>query len=197
MFTKKQKGFSLIEFMVAVAVFSFVMVIAVGALLSMVEANRKAQALKSVMNNLNFALESMVRTARTGSTYHCRQPWQSVGGNIDKPKDCGSADNAKMFAFESFSGDPTDRNDQVVYRFNESNNRIERSTDGGSTFIAVTAPEVHIESLTFLVQGSKPTPGDYSQPIVVIRLHGYAGVSENVRSTFELETMATQRLLDI
>ena len=41
-------GFTLVEMIVAVALFAVVMLISVAALLSLVDANRKAQALQSV-----------------------------------------------------------------------------------------------------------------------------------------------------
>ena len=65
------RGFSLIEMIVAVALFAVVMLVAVGALLALVDANRKARALESVMNNLNITLDSMVRAMRMGSAFNC------------------------------------------------------------------------------------------------------------------------------
>src|SRR3989344_8697452 len=57
--TSSLRGFTLVEMIVAIALFSIVMVVSVGALLALVTANRKAQALQSVMNNLNIALDGM------------------------------------------------------------------------------------------------------------------------------------------
>lgn len=48
-----QKGFTLVEMIVAIFVFSVVMVISTGALVSIIGANRKAQSVKSVMNNVD------------------------------------------------------------------------------------------------------------------------------------------------
>ena len=61
----ENKGFTLIEMIMSVAVFTVVALIAAGALLAIADANRKAQAFKSVVNNLNFALESVARNLRT------------------------------------------------------------------------------------------------------------------------------------
>jgi prepilin-type N-terminal cleavage/methylation domain-containing protein len=59
-------GFTLIEMMVAVSLFVIVVMISMTAILSVVDSTKKAQSLKSVMNNLNFALETMTRTMKTG-----------------------------------------------------------------------------------------------------------------------------------
>lgn len=183
---KSSKGFTLVELLVAVAIFSVVMLIATGALLTMVDANRKAQALKSVMNNLSFALESVSRTIRVGSAYHC-----GTGGAISSPQDCTSG--STYFAFESATGDLDSSADQYVYRY--LGNRVERSIDGGATFAPVTAPEVVIEDLRFYVVGSPLS--DSLQPKVVVTVKGYAGIATRVRSAFNLQTTITQRLLDI
>jgi len=67
----RSHGFTLIEMIVAVGLFSIVMLVSISALLSLVDANRKAQALQSVMNNLNIAVDGMVREIREGSNYRC------------------------------------------------------------------------------------------------------------------------------
>ena len=68
---KSDKGFTLVEMIVAVALFAVVMLISVGTLLALVGANRKAQALQSVINNLNITLDGMVRAIRMGGNFHC------------------------------------------------------------------------------------------------------------------------------
>src|SRR5581483_4314819 len=57
----KVRGFTLIELMVASTIFIIVMVIAISSVLNIINVNRKAQSLNSIMTNLSFALESMVR----------------------------------------------------------------------------------------------------------------------------------------
>jgi prepilin-type N-terminal cleavage/methylation domain-containing protein len=189
-YTNSLRGFSLIELLVSVAIFSIVMVIAVGALLTMVEASRKAQAIKSVMNNLNFAVESMVRNARIGQNFYCADS-PTPPPNIDIPTDCISG--GILFAFEPHDGDPDDPGDQEVYRLRSG--RIERSVDGGATFARVTADEVHIDDLRFYVTGAPR--GDDLQPKVVVIMHGVVGTTEALRTDFNIQTTATQRVFDL
>ncbi len=181
-----RRGFTLIELLVSVAIFSVVMLIAVGSLLSMVEASRKAQAMKSVINNLNFALESMSRTIRVGTTYHC-----GTTGTISSAQNC--AQGSSYFAFEKSGGDTGSSADQVIYRLLSS--RIERSTDGGGEFIPITASEVIVETLTFYVVGAESS--DTTQPKVVMVVRGYAEVTARTRTEFNLQTTIAQRLPDI
>lgn len=188
--TSSQKGFTLIEIMVSVALFAVVMTISVGALLSLVDANRKAQALNSIMNNLNFALENMSRNMRVGTTYHCSST-ALVPVNIDTPQDCSTG--GVLVAFEKYNGDPSTLGDQVVYRF--TGGHIEKSSDGGASFISITASEVVIEDMAFYVVGT--TQGDTAQPRIVMTLKGSAGISGRTITNFNLQTTISQRVLDL
>ncbi len=189
-FQRSNGGFSLIEIMVSVSLFAVVMTISVGSLLSLIDANRKAQALNSVMNNLNFALENMSRNIRVGNTYHC-SILSSVPANLDTTKDC--VNGGILFAFEGAKGDTASSMDQIVFRFVD--NRIEKSIDGGTTFIAITASEVTIDDMKFYVVGT--TRGDSFQPRVVMTIQGTAGISSKSETSFSLQTTVTQRVLDL
>lgn len=183
---KHTRGFTLVEMLVSVMIFSVVMMIAVGALLSMLDANRKAQSLKSSINNLSFALENMGRQIRAGTTYHCGT------GSLTEALNCPSG--ASQIAFEPYAGNLSSQNDQVVYRLN--NSRIERSIDGGATFLPITAPEVVVEELSFYVVGALVEDSPKEQPKVLITMRGHAGENVRTRTEVRLQTMVTQRLLD-
>jgi prepilin-type N-terminal cleavage/methylation domain-containing protein len=186
---KQTRGFSLIEMMVAVTLFSVVMLVSTGALLALIDATRKAQALQSVMNNLNVAVDSMVRSVRMGTNYHC-----GSGGVITAPQDCASGDT--YFAFESFGGSSVTSADQYMFQYNPTTKRIYRSTNGGTTWFTLTAPEVQIDDLKFYTVGT--TIGDSLQPKVVISIKGTAGADkQKTKATFNIQATAVQRLLDL
>ena len=192
-------GFTLIEVLVSVSIFSIVMLVSTGAVFSIVEANKKAHTLKSVMTNLNFALESMSRTIRVGTTYHC-----GTSGSINGTQDCPQGET--YFAFEKSGGDWASSADQVVYCLgiadggapycSASGTAILRSTDGGSAFIAITASEVVIEKLMFYAVGSAPGP-DTVQPKVIMPVQGHADIPARTRTDFNLQTTIAQRLPDL
>ena len=183
------RGFTLIELMVSVAIFTVVMVVALGALLSMAESDRKAQTLKTITNNLHFAVDSMSRAVRTGDSYHCG----SFSGG-----DC-TWSGSDLFAFRAINGNTWG------YRWSGATcpntlGCIERSQDGGSSWAAITAPEVVVlnptggSGLTFYLVGS--AAGNATQPKVTVLLRGYVQVSAALRSNFDLQTTITQRIYD-
>ena len=182
-------GFTLVELIVSIGLFSIVMLISVGALLALTGANRKAQALQSVMNNLNIALDGMVRSIRMGSDYNGSSNCTSNSGG---PKDCTGG--TTVFSFEPFGGNPTDPTDQWVYSY--SAGRIYKSVQGGANPIALTSLEITIDSMKFYVVGTQR--GDTNQPKVVVTMQGTAGASNlKTKTTFRIQATAVQRLLDL
>jgi len=55
---KTSRGFTLLEMIVAIGIFTIVMLMATSALVTIIGANRKVQSQQVAINNLNFALES-------------------------------------------------------------------------------------------------------------------------------------------
>ncbi|MFA5987507.1 MAG: type II secretion system protein, partial [Candidatus Paceibacterota bacterium] len=105
----KKAGFTLIEIMVSVAIFSVVMLIAIGALLSVNDSNRKARALRVVMDNLNFAVEDMSKKMRTGSDFYCKDGDLSDYVKGDK-KDCAGGASQIVFKFKK----KTDSQEELI-----------------------------------------------------------------------------------
>ena len=170
-------GYSLVELLVAVSVFASVMVLATGSLLSLIDGARKVRAQKTVMDNLNFAVENMSRNLRVGSNYDC--------GAIGAPTDCPQGSTS--LSFLSTDGKLT------VYTLTGST--IQRSVDGGQTFVAVTAPEISIDRLSFFVSGTGQA--DTLQPKILMLVGGVVTTNNRTKSRFDLETMISERQPDV
>lgn len=180
-------GFTLIETMIAVGLFSVVMVVCIGALLSLADANKKTQALQSVLYNLNTSIDGMVRAIRMGSNYEV------------------SNDGAEL-RFTPFGADPNNTAEKWVYRWSDGDNDgvkdqiVKEYTPPRSytsrVVVPLTAPEVAIEKMHFYVGGE--STGDTDQPRVLIIIQGKAGGDKiKTTTTFNIQASATQRLLDI
>jgi prepilin-type N-terminal cleavage/methylation domain-containing protein len=199
-----KKGFTLIELMVAVAIFTVVATMALGALLAMAQANKKSQTISSTLNNLNAALEGMARNIRTGYDYHCGTATAfdcPAGGSYFK----FTGPTGSSIVYQFYNSSSPDYCGQAAYTIKGC---IVRITNGG-TPLAITPPEVIIADpssgtgkLKFFLRGSPPrtaAPGgssDYLQPNVVITMSGYIALPNNQTSSFYLQTAVTQRLYD-
>ena len=194
-------GFTLIELLVSIFIFSMVMMIAVGSLLSMVDANRKAQTIKSAVNNLSFGLDGMSRAIRVGTNFRCSTS-ADAGSAALLSSAANCAGGGTLLSFEAYSGDPANTNDQWVYcqgtgtTCSASGTAILRSQNGGATYQSITSPEVVVEDLHFYVAGSLAGSSDRLQPKIVMLLHGHAGSEAKTRTELRLETTMTPRLLD-
>lgn len=181
------RGFTIIEMLVAFGIFAVIMVIAVGSLLSLIEANHKAQALKTVVNNLHFALENMTRNIRTGNNYHCG------GGSVAVAQDC-PATPSNQLVFKARDGG------YILYKLGESGD-IERSKSNDPIALVIqeplpiTAPEIQVETLKFYVDGTEAD--DNEQPRVLIMARGSMQGKSKVISRFDIQTLVSQRDLDI
>lgn len=177
------RGFTLVEMIVSVGLFAIVMIVSITALLALVDANRKARTLQSVVNNLNVALDGMVRSLRMGHTYRCGSTDPVTNG----PSSCPDGDT--LLSFITYDGSV------VVYQWDSVAQRLQVSRDGGP-FANLTAPEVEIIEMRFYVVGT--TPGDEFQPKVVIVLKGVANASTaKTQTTFSIQSTAVQRSLDL
>jgi prepilin-type N-terminal cleavage/methylation domain-containing protein len=202
MYTRKntEYGFSLIELMVSLTIFSIVMTIAFGTLLVLIDANAKAQALSSSMTNLSFAIDSMTRNLRTGKEFHCASSYSSsVMPDADDVQDCPSSLNASFIAFTP--GFETNR--RIGYRL--SNGRIEQIIDRtGSTdsWVPITSDQppaaVTVTTLKFIVDGSEGniTANDDEQPNISILISGTVSNGLEEPTSFQIQSRVTQRVLN-
>lgn len=169
----KIRGFTLIEMIVSVSIFTVVMFVAVGALLAITDANRKANAIRTTMDNLNFAVGSMARDIRTGTDYGC-----------DGAGNCPSGGESITF---------TDQTGVTVrYWYDESTYSIKVSKNNGASQ-AITSSEIRIESLTFYVTG---VGTDFLQPRVVIAIKGKTGLKAKTQVELNVQTAVSQRKIE-
>lgn len=179
-----KKGFTLVELLVSVGLFTVVAFFSLGALLSIYDGHKKTQSSKTVVDNLNLSIEDMTRTIRFGRNYHCTDI-----GTLSDPRNCNNEPDNDTFLAVTFNGN------LIAYRLNGT--AIQRSNNpsgGESTYFNITAPEVKVEYLRFYVGGAESAT---EQPYAIAVIKGYVGSKPTTRTTFSIETLMSQRALDI
>ncbi|OHA21658.1 MAG: hypothetical protein A3H73_00860 [Candidatus Taylorbacteria bacterium RIFCSPLOWO2_02_FULL_50_120] len=181
---------------VAFGIFSVIMAVSVGSLASLLEANHKARALKTVVNNLHFAFENISRNVRTGSLYHC----DITEGELTKTRDCAN-NPASSIIFTARNGK------RIVYKYIPVGNGFgtlgraiilpgqEGLLIDPAVFVPVTSPELRVEQLSFFVDGTSLS--DKEQPRILIIMRGSMQGKSKVVSRFNFQTLVSQRLLDV
>jgi prepilin-type N-terminal cleavage/methylation domain-containing protein len=196
----KNRGFTLVEMIVSLALFSVVAVIAIGALLKVIDANNKAESIQSAVTNLNFALESMSRDLRTGTSIQCLSSAptsDTLAGNTSACK-IGSSNIIAFYSSRNDPNNPCPHNFITVYAFTGSSPNIElqkaEQVSCGQTsypFYDIISPtDMTITGYELGVLYNTPGP---SYPLAFIRITGNAGTREKDKTYVDLETAVSAR----
>ena len=179
------KGFTLIEIMVATAIFMMIMLAAIGALVSTSQSAKKAKALRSAMDNVNYAMDNISRNLRLGSNYYCPGGSSILIPQATNPTaDC--IGGAGSIAFIPSGETIVNQSFQL-----SSAGEIQKCLSSRTpSCIALTAPEVVVSDLFFEVKGSSPT--DSIQPSVFVRIKGVVTINGEV-TEFSLQNFISQR----
>jgi hypothetical protein len=174
------------------------MTIALGALLAVSVSDAKVETLKSVTDNLNFAIDDMSRALRTGNSWGCGTTPGSTCTNPGSNEITFTSSGGVItyYRLDSLNNDPS----------NAAANCGQISPNVGclevsyntTTWYPLTSPDVIISDLSsansyvFYVVGTQ----DSVQPRVIITISGHATVTATQQTSFYLQTSVTQRLYD-
>lgn len=184
------RGYTLIELMVAVGLFALIMTLASGAYLVMIGINRQTQNITAGINDLSFALETMTRNIRLGYGYNCKGSGDCPNGESSLTFNNEYGKLVTYSLVESIQLGGLDTIQQLV-------------VNPDSSF--VTSPltdssAVNVTSLTFYVSGTGKTTDatpDYNQPHVTITVSGTIDTGRGNTENFTIETGATMRGADL
>lgn len=198
------KGFTLLEMIVSLGIFSIIAVIAVGSLVRITSLNRQAQSLQAAMNNVNYILESFSREMRFGSSFNCTTDPNFSGESLSV-SGCNSGQGNKGILFKSTKTAP--RGDGTfcplihAYWFEDNGSywdiKKSQQTSCGesisrdSALSLVDAGNVVIESVDFAV-----ITGNLGYSRSFIRLTGHSGIKEKEINDFDIWTQVSQRIRD-
>ena len=175
-FQESGKGYTLVELMVAIGLFSIVMLLASSSYLLMLGINRQTQGITTGINNLSFALGIMTRDIRTGTAYNCAFSGDCVLGG-------------STFSFIDENGKP------ITYAHGTQQGQNGQVGDITKNDEIITDPSVDVKSLVFYTFGT--TPGDEYQPRVIIIASGEVSYAAGKTEAFTVETGATMRGSDL
>ncbi|MFM2330556.1 MAG: hypothetical protein RLZZ26_63 [Candidatus Parcubacteria bacterium] len=181
MINNRNRGYTLIELIIAVGLFALVMTLASGAYLMMININRQAQGITSGIDNVSFAIEMMTRTIRTGTNYGC----------LSAGVDC--LGGGTTFSVKDPSGN--------TISYSNVGGAIMQTTSTGSVPLTDSSITIDPNGLKFYLTGSQSFSGsggtDRQQPNVIILISGSVSAGPNKTIPFTVETSATMRGSDL
>jgi prepilin-type N-terminal cleavage/methylation domain-containing protein len=165
------RGYTLVELIVSVGLFSLVMTLAAGAYFIMINVSRQAQGVTTGLDSISFVAERMARSIRTGSEYEL-------------------SGNEFSFTDRTRTGDPI----TITYRLD--NGEIEEGVDNTTTNLTDSS-SVTIDHMQFYLSGEDPGPIDKKQPQVTIVIGGSISTGAGNTETFLIQTGATMLGIDL
>lgn len=173
------RGYTLIELIIAVGLFALIMTLTSGAYFVMIDINRQTQGITAGINDLSFALESMMRSIRTGASYAC-----------NGSGDCENGGSSFSFI--------DSRGDDISYILDMPTFAIQETVNGGAPVPLTDAAAVKMTALMFYVSGTEKPPADYAQPHVTVTVSGTIDPGRGKPlEPFTVETGATMRGADL
>lgn len=171
--TNKQKGFTLIEMMVSVSIFVIVAFIVVSTLLTMSYAYKKAQKMRLIMDNFNFAIQSMSLSIREGIDY--------------KQEACPTTRDCLSYLPIDSWASPAPGN-RICYRLQDETIKI---CDSGCSACSgsIISSDIKVSKLSFNM-----TETGFKEKVKIF-IKGEAGKNRE-RTIFSIQTTVTQRNYD-
>lgn len=127
---KKRRGFTLIELLIVVSILGMVMIAITQSLGSVLSGSGKANALQTVKENGQFSIATIERLTRSARAISC---------TIATP-------HVARLIIPAASWDDT----YIVQR-NGTTRQLELSSNNGTTFTALTGPDVTVDSFSCTV----------------------------------------------
>jgi len=188
---KLHRGFTLLEMIVSIAIFSIIALMASGAAVSVFGAYGNTQTGQALLDNLNFSVESMSRDIRFAKTNTTNEP------------NCNSD---ICISFVDHTGaTPVTKNIEYIFMpgTSSTNGYIERAQGGGIP-IRITAPDIDITHFGVSIQRELYQVGvDYSgnlvnksQPRTTFIISGSLQKGQT-SSNFSLQSTVTQLMAQL
>ena len=196
---KDNKGYSLVEIMLAVALFAFVMGIALDIFQSVNQSQKSVMAAQTIQENLRYVLEVMSKEIRQAvrSDSDC---WLSATNRVYNQGTIG-ANNNVLFFKKIEKG--TNKDICVAYYVDNISNRIRiRRVDitGGANIIVadsyITPENIKITNFIFTPIYDNPLnvqPADKIQPRINLRI-GAEMASGQLRHPILIQTTISSRI---
>jgi prepilin-type N-terminal cleavage/methylation domain-containing protein len=183
-----KRGFTLVEIIVALAIFGVVSIMALSSLFNISGGFKKAQVSRQALDNVDLVLDDIIREARLAKNFHC----DATTGSLEQPRDC-------LAGADSLALTRLDTNDVVVYRAltlgNGKKNITKHIVSKGvpSPQQILTVDGIDIPLLKFYVRGSGEKDGEHARVLVTMRANFQEG---NASTTMNFQTTIAQRYPD-
>jgi len=188
-----KRGFTLVELLVTIALFSILVSIAMGGFVSALHTEHQVAAMMGAESNVSIAIEEMMREIRTGYLFCHDNGATTPNSACDTAPDSCSIDASGVWTCSKLSYVNAQGN-VVAYSLN--NGVLERSDSSvnAGVMAPLTSSGVKITKLGFTLFGN--TEGDHWTPRITIVIGVEPNDSTINWNTANLETSVSARQID-
>lgn len=174
------KGATLVELMVAVAIFSVVMIAVIGILVSAIKANRRIIAKQENIDNARYAMEFMVKELRMAKQ---ATPASSSFSNKD-----GVFDDIMFYIL-----DPGGTNTLKSVKYSLSGDKIVRDFEASGNQ-PISPDNIKVTSLKFFINDWDLTWGSGKAPMITIFMEMKGAQGTAAQETVQLQSAVSPRI---
>ncbi len=172
---KYEKGFTLMEVMVSVTIFTIIVTIGMGALITIFKTLQKTRADRQTIDSISFVMDTMTRRIRTGKEYTS----SDAGGGIKFI----DQENVSVSFYKDSDSEGNSRIYMIDGAFGNQNDPVD-----------ITPENFTVKDFELTIIGTTD-PSDGIQPMVTINLKGVVRNGQQ-ESKLAVQTVVSQRLLD-
>lgn len=187
-----KKGFTLVEMMVVLAIFSIATVVIVDIFMTASRAQRRTLAIQKIQTDAQYSLEAMAREIRMDSIDYA---WSGYVGGINIPDEelalRDADDNSIIFKKDS-ANCPTG-----------TTNCLAVSLNGGTTWASITSKGINVEDLKFYidppvdpfkVNAGYTYDSDHQPRVTIVLVTKGVGGRPDEQKTVYLQTTVSNRI---
>lgn len=190
----------MIEMIVSLGIFTVVALVAIGSLVRITDANRKSITLKTTINNLNFALESLSREMRVGSNYYCSSGAigsisNASSGACPSSLQTTESTGGWTIAFKSskrYSSGGVNCN--LIYAYRYLDGTITKGEQANCQDTIEASEFSPLISADIIITDTIINVNNGDAPKAFFWFKGYSGARERERTEFEVQTSVSQRV---
>jgi type II secretory pathway pseudopilin PulG len=188
---KNMRGFTLIETLVGVSLFTFVTFVAISALFSMQTLNTKMKTIKNVYDSMYLVVDDVTRELKQGANYENK----NITKTPDTAQSCTADKDCVNFSY--LDPENTSVDSEHGYYYDATNFSVYKYTKVGSAdteYQKITKDDVKITKVKFEIVGGASygdVAPDTQQPMVKFIIKGETKVKPII--PFYIESVISQR----
>lgn len=174
----RQKGFTLVEVMVAVAVFAIIMLATVDIMLIVLRSQEETTRIQAIQDNARFSLELITKEMRTGSRYQIGKVCTTDGSEIHF---IGNSGQDRVYYLDPNGSGRIYRAISAITNLSQCRGRE------NDQFNELTGDQTLVERLQFYLYGEQIAGDGQAMAIITLK----------IRPDLNVETAIVQRVRDL